>query len=361
MLSYTRKLILNKTQKIRIDNWIGVCRLVYNMGLEIRISAWRNKHQSVSKADLSKQLTTIKDIDWVADVPAMSLQSVLERLDNAYRTFYRGGGFPKWANKRKYNSILFKQHHNGIRAANNYITIPKMGALKIFKDSKINGNIKIATIKKDGSDYFIRIVTDAKKDIQNKDESQVIGLDMGIAYLYVDSNGEFVSNPRHYKKYEKQIRVENRSLERKNKYSKSWEKQVKRLSRLHRKIKNCIRDFLHKVSTKIAKENYTVILENLNIDKLSKSKRLSKHILDCGWGIFSSMLKYKTNVITISPKHTSQTCSSCGIIDAKSRISQSKFVCTNCGEIVNADVNAAKNIKSKGIAFVRQREAVACA
>ncbi len=128
---------------------------------------------------------------------------------------------------------------------------------------------------------------------------------------------------------------------------------------LHHKIGNVRKDFLHKESTRIAKENHTVFTEDLNIRGMSKNKNLSKHILDCGWGMFRTMLEYKTNVVTIDPKFTSQTCNECGTKDSKSRISQAEFACTSCGHISNADINAAKNILSKGITLVRQRETLA--
>lgn len=184
---------------------------------------------------------------------------------------------------------------------------------------------------------------------------------MGLSHLYIDSNGKFIENPKHFKKYEIQLRIENRSLSRKKKGSNSWKKQAKRLSRLHNTISNVRKDYLHKESTKIAKQNSIVYLEDLNVSAMSKNKNLSKHILDCGWSAFRTMLEYKTNVIAINPKFTSQTCNECSTIDSKSRLSQSEFVCTKCGHISNADVNAAKNILGKGIALTRQREALACA
>lgn len=357
MLTYKRKLILTKNQQSRIDSWLGACRVVYNLGLEIRISAWKNKQVSVNKFELMKQLTEIKDIDWIADVPSQSLQNVIERLDNSYQKFFKGGGFPKWANKHKYNSILLKS----ATVFSNTVKLPKIGSLKMFKDAKIKGGIKTATIIKEVTGYFICITTDATKNIQNKDESQVIGLDMGLAYFYVDSNGNFVNNPKHFKKHERQLRIENRSLARKKKRSNGWKKQAKKLSLLHHKIANIRKDFLHKQSTQMANQHHTVILEDLNVKCMSRNKNLSKHILDCGWAAFRTMLEYKTNVIAINPKYTSQTCNSCGIVDSKNRLSQSEFFCTNCGNISNADENAAKNIKSKGIALNRQREALACA
>jgi len=361
MLTYKRKLILNKTQQERIYSWISTCRFVYNMGLEIRKEAWKNKQAQVHKFELMKQLTTIKDVDWISAVPIMCLQNTIERLDNSYKKFFKGSGFPKWANKKRYSSILFKQENgNGIRIIKGLIRLPKIGFLKMYSDSEIIGNIKTATIIKEPTGYFICITTDAKKSIQNQNESQILGLDMGVRYFAVDSNGVKIENPKHFKKYEAKLRVENRSLARKKKGSNSWERQAKKLALLHHKISNVRKDFLHKQSTKIAKENHTVILEDLNISGMVKSN-FSKSISDVGWGMFRTMLEYKTDVITVDPKFTSQTCNDCGAKDAKSRISQSKFVCTSCGVESNADENAAKNILRKGIPLIRQREAKACA
>lgn len=362
MLTYKRKLILTKAQELRLDSWIGACRFVYNMALEIRREVWKNKQYHIHKFELIKQLATIKDVDWIADTPAASLVDSVERLDFTYKTFFKGGGFPKWATSGKYKSILFKQaRKKWIRIENGKINIPKMGFIKMFKDSPVFGNIKIAVIKKEPTGYFIFITTDTTKNIQSKDESQVIGLDMGITHLFVDSNGQFINNPKHFKKYEQQLRIEHRSLTRKKRGSNSWRRQCKRFALLHHKIGNIRRDFLHKESTKIAQDNHTVFIEDLNIKNMSKNGKFAKHILDCGWGAFRIMLEYKTNVVAINPKYTSQTCNDCGAKDAKSRISQSKFVCTSCGVESNADINAAKNIRDKGIVIARQREAIACA
>ncbi len=370
MLTYNRKLILTKHQEERISSWIGACRIVYNMGLEIRIEAWKNKQESIGKFELMGQLPTIKDIDWIKDVPAQSLQGAIEKLDITYRNFFRGKGFPKFRSKKSYNSILFKNIINrkgiaeniNIRVINNKIKLPKIGYLKMFKDAPIQGVIKTATIKKEPTGYFIYIVCDGvNKTIRNPDESQVCGIDMGVAYFCVDSNGNLIENPKHFKQYERKLRIENRSLDRKRKGGERWKKQAKRLGLLHHKIANVRKDFLHKESTKLAKLYNTVYVEDLKINNMARNKNFSKHILDCGWGTFRTMLEYKTNVVRVNPKYTSQTCNECEVKDSKSRISQSEFVCTSCGHVSNADVNAAKNIMSKGIALNRQREAVACA
>lgn len=355
MLTYKRKLILNKAQQSRIDSWIGTCRFIYNMCLEIRISAYKNKQESVHKYALGKQLTEIRNVDWIEDVPRMTLTDVIERMDKAYKSFFNGAGFPRWATKRTYTSITLIK---SLYVSGDKIKIPKIGWLKIFKDAPISGNIKTITIKKEITGYYACITTDAVKNIQNKDENQVLGLDMGVAHFAVDSNGQFISNPRHFKAHERKLRVENRSLSRKKKGGRNWLKQARKVALLHHKIGNIRKDFLHKESTKIAKANNLVIMEDLNIRGMIKSN-LSKHISDCGWGMFRQMLEYKTTVVAINPKFTSQICNSCGEKDAKSRVSQSEFVCTFCGEKTNADENAAKNILSKGLAHVRERKAIA--
>ncbi len=381
MLTYKRKLKLTKAQEERISSWIGACRLVYNMGLEIKKETWKNKQQNVSAYDLMKQLPEIKHINWIADVPSQSLQNSLERLDKSYKNFFRnfksGGGFPKFKSKRTYKSILFKSSELKL---NNKIKLPKLGEVSFFKDkSPIVGKIKTVQIVIEPTGFFICIVCDeVSKAISNPDESQVIGIDMGVANFCSDSNGNFIENPRHFKKYEDRLRIENRSLARKKRGSNRWKKQVKKLSFLHHKIGNVRKDFLHKESTIMAKNFHTIYVEDLNISNMSKRSKpkkdengkfirngasaksgLNKSILDAGWGMFRMMLEYKTNVVRVDPKYTSQKCNECGEKDSKNRLSQSEFVCLSCGHISHADTNAAKNILSKGIALNRKRKALA--
>lgn len=331
--------------------------MVYNMGLQIKNETYKAFGKPVSKYDLMKQLPDLKDIDWIKDVPSQSLQSSLDRLEisflNFFRNFKKGGGFPKFASKRNYKSILLKS----VKVEGNFVFIPKIGRIKMFKDSEIKGTPKTATIIIEPTGFFICIQCD-NVPIKFNSENQTIGLDMGLSHFCIDSNGNFISNPKHFKKYERKLRIENRSLSRKEKQSNRWKKQCKKLGLLHHTISNVRKDFLNKESTKIAKAYSIVYMEDLNIKNMSKNKNLSKHILDAGWGIFKTMLEYKTSVIKINPKYTSQTCFECGTVDSKSRLSQSEFVCTNCGHVSNADLNAAKNIKSKGIALSRQREPI---
>jgi len=347
--TYKRKLILTKAQSNTIMSWIGACRVVYNIGLEIKIETYKKTQKSVNKFELMKQLPELKkEVSWIKDVPSQTLQSVIEKLDKSYQNFFRGAGFPKFASKRNFKSILLKE----VSIDGRYVKIPKIGKLKMFKDSEILGTPKTATIKIEPTGFFICIQCENVPKKFNS-ENQTIGLDMGITHFCIDSNGGMIANPKHFKKYERQLRVENRSLARKKKGSNCWVKQAKKLSLLHHKIGNVRKDFLQKESTIIAKANSVVYMEDLKVSNMARNKNLSKHILDCGWGMFRTMLEYKTEVVKVDPKYTSQTCFVCGTKDSESRISQSEFCCTNCGHKDNADINASKNIKSRGTALVQ--------
>ncbi len=351
--TYKRKLILTKAQEQRVISWLGVCRLVYNMGLEIKSATYKCNKTNVHKYELQKQITAIRsEYDWIMDVPYESLTDVTERLDNSFKRFFKthkkGGGYPKFASKKTFKSIRFKQGS----VKNGIINVPKLGSVRIFKDEPIIGDLKNIYIKKEPTGFFICLQCENVPS-RFESENQAIGLDMGLSHFCVDSNGNFIANPKHFKKYERRLRIENRSLARKKKGSKGWLNQAKRLSILHHKIGNARRDFLHKESTKIAKANATVYMEDLNISGMSKNRNLAKHILDAGWGAFKTMLQYKTTVILVNPKYTSQACHECGTVDSVSRVSQSEYKCISCGHQANADVNAAQNIKSKGIALGR--------
>lgn len=362
MQTYKYKLKLTKEQSNQIEQWIGTCRYVYNLALDTKIQSYQ-KGVNVSKYDLMKQLTELKDVEWIKSVPSQSLQNVIERLDTAYQKFFSGGGFPKWAKKGEYSSILFKS----VKVTNKGFILPKIGMVKIFKDRIPNGNLKTATIIKESKGYFICVTfASQSKNLYPTDENQVVGLDMGITYFLTDSNGCFVENPRHTKKYEKRLRVKNRALARKKKGSNRFQKTKKELRNLHSKVANVRRDFLHKISFQYVKENSLIVCEDLKVKNMIKFGNLSKHIADVSWSMFFDQLRYKSKqyektFIQINPKYTSQKCNACGHIAKENRPNQANFHCVSCGHQQNADFNAAKNILGEGITLNRQREALACA
>jgi putative transposase len=362
MQTYKYKLKPTKEQANLLENWIGTCRYVYNLALDTKIQSYQ-KGVNVSKYDLMKQLTDLKEVEWIKSVPSQSLQNVIERLDFAYQKFFSGGGFPKWAKKGEYSSMLFKS----VKATNTGFLLPKIGELKVFKDRMPKGVLKTATVIKESTGYFICVTFSSQsKNLYPAGDNQAVGIDMGISCFLVDSDGNFVDNPRHTKRYEKRLRVKNRALARKKKGSTGFIRVKSELNRLHTKIADVRKDFSHKISLKYVKENTLIVCEDLKVKNMVKFGNLSKSIADVSWSGFFDKLSYKSQLyektfVQVNPKFTSQKCNSCGHIAKENRLNQADFHCVSCGHRQNADFNAAKNILGEGIALNRQREAVACA
>ena len=364
--TYKFKLKLTNNQRNRIDNWIDACRNVYNLAHETKINAYDSHRVTLSCFDLIKQLPVLKKgISRLEDVPAESLQDVIERLDKSYQNFFKGRGFPKFINKEGYNSITFKSIKIN---THNRVKLPKIGSVKYFNSQEIKGELRRATITRENNNYYISVLTKQKtSDLPYLCDSQTeIGLDMGIAYFLVTSDGEYINNPRFLEKSLKQLRIEQRSLARKTQGSSNYYKQKEVIGRLYNKIKNQRKDFLDKLSTKLALENSLIAVEKLSVDGMVKNKNISLAISDVSWGMFFEKLKYKTDwyggsIERVSPAFTSQTCSACGYVDKKNRLTQSDFKCIKCGHKENADLNASKNILDRALSNLREREALVCA
>lgn len=344
--TFEYKMYNNESYQKKFDKWIGTCRLVYNLALETKDYAYRQFEVNMSSYDLIKQLPELKkEFKWIGQVGSQTLQDVIERLDKSYQSFFKGGGFPKWAKRNKYVSFKFKQ---GVKETDKGFFLPKFGEVKVFnKKRKVNGTIKGAIIIKKADGLYVQIVFETNNIKNNTDKQGVVAIDMGLKYFCVTSDGEYIHNPKHLDKHLKKLRVESRSLSRKKKGSNNWRKQVIEIKKVYKKVSDTRNDFLHKTSTELSKfEN--VICEDLNISNMVKNKRLARHILDCSWGKFFEMLNYKTNLVKVNPKYTSQKCSGCGHIAKENRPTQSIFKCVECGFEDNADYQATLNILKLG-------------
>lgn len=362
--TYKFKLKLTNPQKELVDEYINTARCLYNLALETRLYAYSSHKVYWNYYDLSSQLTDLrKEFDWIRKLPSNTCQDVLERQEKAFKSFFKGSGFPKFAKKDRYNSVTFK---NVKSHTHNRIKIEKLGSIKYFASRQMEGEIRRATIIRKNGNYYISITvrTDSAVPVQINHDSSKIGLDLGAAFFLYDSNGNFVENPRILEEYSKQLRIEQRSLSRKKKGSNNRKKQKLKVAKLHEKITNIRKDFQHKLSTEIANQYDIIACEDLKSSKMLNNKYLNKQISDASWGSFLTMLEYKCLAKgkifeRVDPSYTSQTCNSCGTVDKKSRISQAEFVCTGCGVASNADENAAKNILGRAMSNLRKRKALA--
>jgi putative transposase len=346
--TYTFKVKPNKSVERKFEEWCGITRFVYNCTKDLSEQSYK-KGVKLRCFDVSNQLVLAKkEIIWLNQVNAQTLQAIIERYFASMNRFFKGSGYPKWATKRKWKSIPFKS----IKTTFNSFKLSLFGNIKVFNFKVPNGILKTATLIKEADGLYLKIVVKKEDSISVKNQN-ICGIDMGIKYFLTTSDGIFVENPKHLFKKISKLRIENRSLSRMKKGGKNFQKQVNVLQRLHQKVSRTRKDFLHKESRKLANDYSIVICENLNIKGMSKNSKLSKHILDCGWGSFFEILNYKTKVIKVDSKYTSQQCNKCGHTCKENRKTQSLFECIVCSHINNADLNATFNILQRGQSLLK--------
>lgn len=371
----------------KYDKHISVCRMVYNLTKEID-ELYFKAQKKITCFDLIKQLPELKkEFKFVQEVDSTVLQATVERYfktkDKFFVDFKSGKinklkakyvakqsknkqpiddkklfniGKPKWAKKNEYQTLNYKL---GIKPKSNGFYIPKFGYLKVFNFKQYQGEkLKTFSITKkaDGLYLNVQIEVENTKFI-SKNENQV-GIDMGIKFFYTTSDGKFKDNPKHLFKVQSKLRIAQRALSKKyvknaKKQSNNYEKAKLKIAKIHKKVTDCRKDFLHKESTYLAKTYSVIYREDLNISGMIQSK-LSKHIADVSWSTFFNLLEYKTNVVKVNPAYTSQKCNKCGHICKENRKTQSIFECISCFHVENADKNASLNILELGASSMKR-------
>jgi putative transposase len=356
--AFKYELIPTLTQKSQLNSAFGSCRVVYNLALETKNTAYQ-KGVNLTCFDLMRQLPELKnEFPWLKETPSQSLQQVISNLDNAFLNFFKGrSSFPKFKKKSTHQSFRIP-----VAIKVNFETwtvkLPKIGNVKFHNSRSFEGEIKQATVSKTSTGrYFISILVDTKQSISSKSEikeSTTIGIDLGIKHFAILSNGVKIDNNKFLINSLKKLRVEQRSLSRKKKGSKRREQQKLKVARLHERVANQRKDFLHKLSTQIINEYDSVAIENLNVSGMIKNTKLSKHIADVSWGTFESFLKYKAewygkNILQIGRFEPSSKMCSCGKVNNDLKLSQREWVCKHCNTTHDRDILAANNIKKFGL------------
>lgn len=357
--TYKFKLVPNKEQEATLAHNLDVTRFIYNLCLDYKKTLFQNHNISISKNDIQKELKYIKnETEWMKDLHSQTVQDVTDRLFVAYDNFFRRvkkgetPGFPKFAKKDFWSSFKFKQGV-GICKNTNKLKLPKVGKVKFKKSQEIIGNIKTASIKKENDGWFVCL--SCELDIKPKPQiDRVVGIDLGIKELMIDSFGDKISNPKTLNVWQKKLSKKQRELSRRKKGSNNRKKSKDDLRNIHEKISRIRKDNLHKISTKIISENQVIICEDLKVKNMQKNHKLARSISDASWSMLMSMLEYKSdwygrNFIKVAPHYTSQDCSDCGWRNEELTLKDRFWVCQDCEAEHDRDINAAKNIRNRGI------------
>ena len=344
--TYTFKIRHSEKHSKKIDSILNASRFVYNLAKETKEESYK-KGIKLSTFDLQKQFTEAKKeqgFEWLKDIPSQTAQAIIERMDDSFKKFFKGAGYPKWASKKKWKSIPFKSIK---QKSWNTFTLPKIGDIKVFNPKTIKGILKTAQIVKECDGYYLKIQFETEFKIIKK-PSKDLAIDRGLIQFIVTSDGEFINNPKINEKTEIKLKILNRKLSRTKKGSNNRQKIIQKLQKLYLKRTRQRLDFLHKLTTDLGNKYETIYLENLSVSKMIQDKKFSKGISDVAWYKFEELLKYKTQVIKVNPAYTSQECSNCGYINKENRKSQSQFNCLKCNYKENADLNASKTILKRG-------------
>ena len=349
--AFKYRLYPSEPQKELIAKHIGSSRFVYNLALETKTTAYLGSKHNFSPFDLIKQLPDLKkECEWLKEVNSQSLQQSIQNMDIAFKKFFKGAGFPKFKSKHR-GKQSFSIPQNVI-VENSLLIIPKFKeGINIVLHREIKGTIKSATISVTPTGkYFASILVDTNAEMPIKapiTESTTIGIDLGIKDFAITSDGEVFENPKNLRKAQSKLKYVQR------KYSKNKGKRTKKhLVLIHEKIVNKRKDFLHKTSTKLIRENQTICLEDLAVSNMVKNHKLAQSISDVGWSTFVTMLEYKAewhgkNILRIGRfAPSSKTCSCCGYINKELTLKDRSWTCPKCNSVLDRDVNASINIKS---------------
>lgn len=360
--AYKYRLHPTKEQAEFFEKSFGCVRFVYNWALNERIKAYQKDGTRISWVDSCKQLTELKkqeETKWLCEVSNQSLQSSIRNMDRAFTRFFREKkGFPKFKSKKHCKQSFQFVDQVYIDFATHRVKLPKIGKVKFGKNKTFDGKIGTCTVSKTPTGkYYISILVDDGNQLPQKAPITVetaVGIDVGIKDFSVLSNGQVYSNPKYLEKDEKRLKVLQRRLSRKQKGSKRRERARLAVAKQHEKIKNHRDNFIHQVTSRIVRENQTVIIEDLNVEGMLKNHNLAKHIASASWSEFFRQLQYKCdwygkNLIRIGRFEPSSKMCLCGYINKDLTLKDREWECPQCGRHNDRDLLAAVNIKRFGL------------
>lgn len=386
-LAYRYRLAPTGAQAAALARWAGCARAIYNAGLEQRQIAYRDCGVSLAYNAQGSGLNDLKAaLPWLAEPHSDVLQQALRDLDRAYRNFFEGrAGYPRFRRKGRRDAFRIQNRQRGgitVRRLNRHwgeVVIPKLGAVRFRWSRNPVGRIRHLTVTRDALGWHVSLCCEQEVREPVRSEGTSVGLDRGVTVAAALSTGELHRCPglppgqaerkrRLERKAGRQETARRRRPSNQRKRSGRHQRTLDALARLRAREARIRNDFLHKLTTDLAKNHGAVVIEDLRVKTMTRSAKgtveqpganvaqkrgLNRGILAQGWGELARILDYKLaqrggTLVKVRAAYTSQTCARCGVVDARSRRSQAVFACVACGHADHADTNAARNILAAG-------------
>lgn len=369
--AYKFRIYPTEEQEIFFAKSFGCVRKVYNLMLNDRIKAYEKiKHDPSKKMRFPTPAKYKKDYPFLKEVDSLALANAQLNLDKAYKNFFRNPsvGFPRFKSKKNPVQSYTTNNQNGTVALvdNKFIKLPKLKSLVRIKLHRLpKGEIKSAIISRlsSGKYYISLLCKEEMIDLPKTDSA--IGIDLGITNFAILSDGQIFHNNKFTAKMEKKLKREQRKLSRRallakkkriNLFdAKNYQKQKRKVARLHEKVMNQRNDFLNKLSTELIKNHDLICIEDLNTKGMLRNHKLAKSISDVSWSSFVTKLHYKADwygreIIKVDKWFpSSQLCSECGHKDGKKTLDIREWTCPICHTHQDRDINASINILTEGL------------
>ena len=351
----------------------GACRFVFNKALALQKENYDAGGRFIGYVAMAKHLTAWRngsETPWLKDAPVHPLQHSLKDMERAYKNFFaKRAAFPRFKKRDQRDSFRYPDPKQiKLDQANSRIFLPKLGWIRYRNSRDVLGEVRNATVSQHAGKWFVSIQTAREVEPPVPQASRAVAIDLGIARFATLSDGSYLAPLNSFKRHEARLRRAQRALSRKTKFSHNWKKAKARIQRIHARIGNARRDYLHKATTTISQNHAMVCIEDLQVRNMSRSAAgspdapgknvrtksgLNKSILDQGWFEFRRQLDYKLAwnggwLIVVPPANTSRTCPACDHVSAENRQTQAQFACVACGFEENADVVGAINILARG-------------
>ena len=349
-------------QAVELARTFGCVRLVYNMALQARTEAWTLRQERVNYNTTSTMLTGWKktgELAFLNEVSSVPLQQALRHLQVAFTNFFaKRARYPTFkTRKRSRRSAEYTT--SAFRWRDGRLTLAKMDqplAIVWSRPLPEDASPSTVTVSQDAAGrWFVSLLCDDR--IAQTPASGAVGIDAGLDSLLALSTGEKITNPKHERRDRVVLARAQRDLARKEKGSTNRAKARVNLARVHARITDRRRDHLHKLTTRLVRENQTIVIEDLTVRNMVKNHRLARAISDAAWRGLRTMLEYKTawhgrNLVVVDRWFPStRLCSTCGALAGRMTLNVRSWTC-RCGTIHDRDVNAARNILAEGLSVI---------